>query len=153
MWAHPHIPGRERPRTSPNLPIGAAAAFGRSRVIASFLFGVTARDALVFTVAPALLTAVAFVGVWLPVRRAANVDQGPCLPPARARGQARVDLGQSRRPLGDDSSSRASGSRGVDPWQGPAEGAQMLDGDRPSAQIATCGRISEIVDYAAGCLE
>src|SRR5437870_7327760 len=31
--------------------IGAAAAFGLSRVIASFLFGVTARDALVFTVA------------------------------------------------------------------------------------------------------
>ena len=54
--------------------IGAAAAFGLSRVIASFLFGVTARDALVFTVAPALLTAVAFVGVWLPARRAANVD-------------------------------------------------------------------------------
>jgi putative ABC transport system permease protein len=54
--------------------IGAAAAFGPSRVIASFLFGVTARDALVFTVAPALLTAVAFVGVWLPARRAANVD-------------------------------------------------------------------------------
>jgi putative ABC transport system permease protein len=54
--------------------IGAAAAFALSRVIASFLFGVTARDALVFTVAPALLTGVAFVGVWLPARRAANVD-------------------------------------------------------------------------------
>ena len=54
--------------------IGAAAAFGLSRVIASFLFGVTARDPLVFTVVPALLTAVAFLGVWLPARRAANVD-------------------------------------------------------------------------------
>src|SRR4051794_16536968 len=54
--------------------IGAAAAFGLSRVIASFLFGVTPRDPLVFTVVPALLTAVAFLGVWLPARRAANVD-------------------------------------------------------------------------------
>src|SRR3954452_19670689 len=54
--------------------IGAAAAFGLSRVIASFLFGVTARDPLVFTIVPALLTAVAFLGVWLPARRAANVD-------------------------------------------------------------------------------
>jgi len=54
--------------------IGAAAAFGLSRVIASFLFGVTARDPLVFTVVPALLTAVAFLGVWLPARRAATVD-------------------------------------------------------------------------------
>ena len=43
-------------------------------MIASFLFGVTARDPLVFTVVPALLTAVAFLGVWLPARRAANVD-------------------------------------------------------------------------------
>ena len=32
------------------------------------------RDPLVFTVVPALLTAVAFLGVWLPARRAANVD-------------------------------------------------------------------------------
>ena len=54
--------------------IGAAAAFGLSRVIASFLFGVTARDPLVFTVVPVLLTAVAFLGVWLPARRAAAVD-------------------------------------------------------------------------------
>ena len=53
---------------------GAAAAFGLSRAIASFLFGVTARDPLVFTVVPALLTAVAFFGVWLPARRAASVD-------------------------------------------------------------------------------
>ena len=43
-------------------------------MIASFLFGVTARDPLVFVAVPALLTAVALVGVWLPARRAANVD-------------------------------------------------------------------------------
>ena len=54
--------------------IGLASAFGLRRVIATFLFGVTARDPLVFVVVPVLLTAVALVGVWLPARRAARVD-------------------------------------------------------------------------------
>ena len=54
--------------------MGFAAAFGLTKVVASFLFGVTARDPLVFAAVPLLLTAVAFVGVWLPARRAARVD-------------------------------------------------------------------------------
>jgi ABC-type antimicrobial peptide transport system permease subunit len=54
--------------------IGLAAAYGLSRVIASFLFGVTARDPIVFAGVPLLLTVVALVGVWLPARRAARVD-------------------------------------------------------------------------------
>jgi putative ABC transport system permease protein len=54
--------------------VGVAAALGLTRVIASLLFGVTARDPLVFTAVPALLAAVAFAGVWLPARRAASVD-------------------------------------------------------------------------------
>jgi putative ABC transport system permease protein len=54
--------------------MGFAAALGLTKVVASFLFGVTARDPLVFAVVPLLLTAVAFVGVWLPARRAARVD-------------------------------------------------------------------------------
>jgi putative ABC transport system permease protein len=54
--------------------IGMAAAFGLARVIATFLYGVTARDPLVFAGVPALLTAVAFLAVWLPARRAARVD-------------------------------------------------------------------------------
>jgi putative ABC transport system permease protein len=54
--------------------IGLAAAFGLTRVIASFLFGVTARDPLVFLGVPLLLSAVALAGVWLPARRAARVD-------------------------------------------------------------------------------
>jgi ABC-type antimicrobial peptide transport system permease subunit len=54
--------------------IGLAAAFGLAKLIASFLFGVTARDPMVFVVVPALLSAVALIGVWLPARRAARVD-------------------------------------------------------------------------------
>ena len=54
--------------------IGVASAFGLTRVLASFLFGVTARDPLVFVGVPLLLSAVALAGVWLPARRAAKVD-------------------------------------------------------------------------------
>jgi ABC-type lipoprotein release transport system permease subunit len=38
------------------------------------LFGVSARDPLVFTAVPALLAAVALLAVWLPARRASSVD-------------------------------------------------------------------------------
>ena len=54
--------------------IGVASTYGLTRVIASFLFGVTARDPLVFVGVPLLLSGVALVGVWLPARRAAKVD-------------------------------------------------------------------------------
>jgi ABC-type antimicrobial peptide transport system permease subunit len=54
--------------------IGLAAAFGLARLITTFLFGVTARDPLVFAGVPALLAAVAFLAVWLPARRASQVD-------------------------------------------------------------------------------
>ena len=54
--------------------IGLASAFALTRVVASFLFGVTARDPAVFVAVPLLLSAVAFIGVWFPARRAARVD-------------------------------------------------------------------------------
>src|SRR5262245_25195659 len=54
--------------------IGLASAFGLTRIIASFLFGVTARDPAVFVAVPLLLSVVALIGVWLPARRAARVD-------------------------------------------------------------------------------
>jgi ABC-type antimicrobial peptide transport system permease subunit len=54
--------------------IGIAAGLGLSRFIATFLFGVTPSDPLVFTAVPAVLTFVAFVAVWVPARRASGVD-------------------------------------------------------------------------------
>jgi predicted permease len=54
--------------------IGLAAAFGLARFITAFLFGVTAKDPVVFVGVPLLLTAIAFVSVWLPARRASKVD-------------------------------------------------------------------------------
>ena len=56
------------------LVIGLASSFGLARVIANLLFGVTPRDPLVFTAAPLLLAVVAFIGVFLPARRAVRVD-------------------------------------------------------------------------------
>jgi ABC-type antimicrobial peptide transport system permease subunit len=54
--------------------IGVASALGLARVLATFLFGVTPRDPLVFIVVPLVLAGVAWLGVWLPARRAARVD-------------------------------------------------------------------------------
>ena len=54
--------------------VGLVAAFALAHLIASLLYGVTPRDPAVFTVAPLVLSAVAFVGVWLPARRAVGID-------------------------------------------------------------------------------
>jgi putative ABC transport system permease protein len=54
--------------------IGVASAFGLTRLIASFLFGVKMHDPAVFVAVPLILTAVALVAVWLPARRASSID-------------------------------------------------------------------------------
>jgi ABC-type antimicrobial peptide transport system permease subunit len=54
--------------------IGIGAAWGLAQVIESFLFGVKARDPLVFAAVPAVLSAVAFLAVWLPANRASRVN-------------------------------------------------------------------------------
>jgi predicted permease len=54
--------------------IGEAAAFGLTRFLAAFLFGVKAWDPLVFTVAPALLMVVALMAVAFPALRATRID-------------------------------------------------------------------------------
>jgi predicted permease len=54
--------------------LGVISAFLASRVLASLLYGVTARDPMVFLSVPLVLTAIALVAVWLPARRASRVD-------------------------------------------------------------------------------
>jgi predicted permease len=54
--------------------LGIGAAFGLTRLIASFLFGVKSWDPLVFTTVPLVLGAVALLAVWLPASRAAKMD-------------------------------------------------------------------------------
>ena len=44
--------------------IGIAGAFGLTRLIASFLFGVKAWDPVVFVIVPLSLSAVALLAVW-----------------------------------------------------------------------------------------
>jgi putative ABC transport system permease protein len=53
---------------------GLAAAWALARFIESFLFGVKARDPLVFIAVPAVLALVALVAVLLPASRAARVS-------------------------------------------------------------------------------
>ena len=54
--------------------IGTAFALGLSRLIESLLFGVTARDPMVFVAVPLVLSLVALVAVWLPAVRATRID-------------------------------------------------------------------------------
>ena len=51
-----------------------ASAFGLTRFMANLLFGVQARDPMVFVGIPLALAAVAFVAVWLPAQRVTRVD-------------------------------------------------------------------------------
>jgi putative ABC transport system permease protein len=53
---------------------GIAAAFGLTRLISSFLFGVKEWDPLVFLGVPVVLLAVALLAVWMPAMRAGRVD-------------------------------------------------------------------------------
>jgi putative ABC transport system permease protein len=54
--------------------IGIGAAWALARLIESLLFGVKARDPLVFVAVPLLLTIVALFAVWLPALRASKVN-------------------------------------------------------------------------------
>jgi putative ABC transport system permease protein len=54
--------------------VGLAASFALARLIATFLFGVTSWDPVVFTVVPVLLTVVSLVAIWLPAMRATRID-------------------------------------------------------------------------------
>lgn len=54
--------------------VGLIAAFWLAHFISTFLFGVTARDPLVFAGVPVVLALIALFAVWLPARRASRVD-------------------------------------------------------------------------------
>ena len=54
--------------------LGVAGALGLTRVMASLLFGVTAKDPLTFVAVAGLLSAVAFIACFVPALRATKVD-------------------------------------------------------------------------------
>ena len=54
--------------------VGLLAAFASSRVMESFLYGITTDDRLTFVAAPLVLIVVALVACWLPARRATRID-------------------------------------------------------------------------------
>jgi putative ABC transport system permease protein len=53
---------------------GIAAAFGLARFLESLLFGVKARDPIIFVSVPAMLMVVALLAVWVPAVRASKVN-------------------------------------------------------------------------------
>jgi putative ABC transport system permease protein len=59
--------------------VGIAVAFGLTRLLANFLFGVKAWDPMVFATVPVLLSAAALLAVWFPARRAAATDPANAL--------------------------------------------------------------------------
>ncbi|HEX5421136.1 MAG TPA: FtsX-like permease family protein, partial [Gammaproteobacteria bacterium] len=56
------------------IAVGLAAAFGLSRLLASFLFGIGPSDPATFVAVPVLLVLVTIVASYVPARRAASVD-------------------------------------------------------------------------------
>jgi ABC-type lipoprotein release transport system permease subunit len=53
---------------------GVIAAYVLSRYMSTLLFGVQARDPLVFIGVPLLLAVIALIAVWVPARRASVID-------------------------------------------------------------------------------
>jgi predicted permease len=60
--------------SSIGIVVGLLATLGGTRVVASLLFGVTARDPLTLVAAAALLTITTVVASYIPARRASRID-------------------------------------------------------------------------------
>jgi putative ABC transport system permease protein len=56
------------------LIVGLAGAAGVTRVLQSFLFGVTPTEPIAFTMVTLLLIVVGLMAAWLPARRATRID-------------------------------------------------------------------------------
>jgi ABC-type antimicrobial peptide transport system permease subunit len=59
------------------LVAGLAGAVAVTRVLQTFLFGVTPTDPVAFTIVTLLLMVVGLMAAWLPARRATRID--PCV--------------------------------------------------------------------------
>jgi putative ABC transport system permease protein len=59
--------------------IGLAASFALSRIISSQLWGVSAHDPFVLSLAVTLLLVVGLVACWIPARRATRVNPSTSL--------------------------------------------------------------------------
>jgi len=56
------------------IALGLVAAIATTRLIASLLFGVSARDPFTFVATAVVLGAVSLAATWLPARRAAAIS-------------------------------------------------------------------------------
>jgi ABC-type lipoprotein release transport system permease subunit len=56
------------------IALGTIAAFGLTRLMSSFLFGVRPWDPVAFLSAPLILSVVTLLAVWLPGMRACKID-------------------------------------------------------------------------------
>jgi ABC-type antimicrobial peptide transport system permease subunit len=54
--------------------IGVVGAFFLRRIMASFLFGLSANDPLVLSIVPCIMVLVILLACWLPARRATRID-------------------------------------------------------------------------------
>jgi putative ABC transport system permease protein len=54
--------------------IGVAGAFFLRKIMASFLFGLSANDPLVLSIVPCIMVLVILLACWLPARRATKID-------------------------------------------------------------------------------
>jgi putative ABC transport system permease protein len=71
---HRMVAGKGMVLTVLGILLGLAGSFGMTRLLASFLYGVSPTDPWTFAVVSVFLAAVSFLACYLPARRAARVD-------------------------------------------------------------------------------